>query len=183
MTSPRGTTLLVFILLSLFAWIGGRGTFQSEGPPAFFVEPQGEVWVKFREGFPSQGIHQISDGSSIRSVIKVTGLPLAFDIVGDPCLDFPLQAGATLDIRVVEGEIVAVKRGWMSATERIALNIPLHPERMTLEDWEALPGIGESLARRIEEDRQKNGDFGALEGVKRVKGVGPKRLERWKMYF
>lgn len=38
---------------------------------------------------------------------------------------------------------------------------------------EALPGIGPSLARRLVEDRARHGPFGSLEGLARVKGVGP----------
>jgi competence protein ComEA len=40
-------------------------------------------------------------------------------------------------------------------------------------DIEALPRIGPVLARRIVEDRSKNGAFGSLEGFERVRGVGP----------
>jgi len=46
-----------------------------------------------------------------------------------------------------------------------------------------LPGIGETLARRLELDRQENGEFGSLEGLLRVKGVGLKSIERWRIFF
>jgi competence protein ComEA len=38
---------------------------------------------------------------------------------------------------------------------------------------EALPRIGPVLARRIVEDREANGPFGSLDGLQRVRGVGP----------
>ncbi len=71
----------------------------------------------------------------------------------------------------------------MSAGKRIALSIPLHPDRMDLDDWSALPGIGAKLAARIETDRQKNGEFGTFENLARVKGIGQKSLSRWQKYF
>jgi DNA uptake protein ComE-like DNA-binding protein len=40
-------------------------------------------------------------------------------------------------------------------------------------DIETLPRIGPALARRIVEDREKNGAFGSLDGFERVRGVGP----------
>ena len=40
-------------------------------------------------------------------------------------------------------------------------------------DIESLPRIGPVLARRIIDDRMKNGAFGSLEGFERVRGVGP----------
>jgi competence protein ComEA len=47
---------------------------------------------------------------------------------------------------------------------------------MSRSDWVALPGIGKKLAENIHIDRQKNGDFGSLDALKRVKGVGPGRI-------
>jgi competence protein ComEA len=43
---------------------------------------------------------------------------------------------------------------------------------------EALPGIGPALAGRIVEERARGGAFGSLEGLRRVRGVGPKVAER-----
>jgi competence protein ComEA len=71
----------------------------------------------------------------------------------------------------------------MPASQRMALGIPLHPDRMSGEDWEALAGIGPRMALAIEEDRQRNGDFGSLARLQRVKGVGPKRLAGWEQFF
>jgi len=41
-----------------------------------------------------------------------------------------------------------------------------------------LPGIGSSMAQRIEEDRQARGAFRSVEDLTRVKGIGPATLER-----
>lgn len=48
-------------------------------------------------------------------------------------------------------------------------------------DWPEfaqLPGIGETLARRIIESRQKDGPFDKPEDLRRVRGIGPKTLEK-----
>ncbi len=71
----------------------------------------------------------------------------------------------------------------MAAGQRVALSIPLHPDRMIGSDWLFLPGIGERLAGRIEADRQINGDFGALKQLARVKGIGQKRVMSWQQFF
>jgi competence protein ComEA len=45
-------------------------------------------------------------------------------------------------------------------------------------DLELLPGIGPALAQRIVEDRNTHGPFFEIEGLRRVRGIGPRTLER-----
>jgi competence protein ComEA len=63
------------------------------------------------------------------------------------------------------------------------LGIRLHPDRMTREDWEVLPGIGPRLSERIEMDRQLNGDFGGYRRLERVRGIGQQRIKQWEEFF
>ena len=46
-----------------------------------------------------------------------------------------------------------------------------------------LPGVGETLARRIVESRSEAGPFTELEALRRVRGIGPKTLERIRPYL
>lgn len=46
-------------------------------------------------------------------------------------------------------------------------------DRADAASMERLPRIGPALARRILEDRQRNGAFGGLDGLQRVRGIGP----------
>lgn len=48
----------------------------------------------------------------------------------------------------------------------------------TQSQLELLPGIGPSLAQRIIEHREKFGVFRSIDELDRVKGIGPKILER-----
>jgi competence protein ComEA len=43
-----------------------------------------------------------------------------------------------------------------------------------------LPGCGEALARRVLEYRQQHGLFRALDDLRKVQGIGPKTIEKWK---
>jgi competence protein ComEA len=45
-------------------------------------------------------------------------------------------------------------------------------------DLELLPGVGPMLARRIVEQRDARGPFVAAEDLLRVRGIGPRTLER-----
>src|SRR5262245_50334576 len=55
---------------------------------------------------------------------------------------------------------------------------PLDLNRASAEELEALPGIGPVLARRIVLDRRESGRFRRAEDLLRVRGVGPRLLER-----
>lgn len=49
--------------------------------------------------------------------------------------------------------------------------------------WTQLPGIGETLARRIVTDREERGPFRSVEDVARVRGIGPKTLDKLRPYL
>lgn len=53
-------------------------------------------------------------------------------------------------------------------------------------DWPELaqlPGIGETLAQRIVESRETEGLFLDHEDLRRVRGIGPKTLDRMRPYL
>ena len=49
--------------------------------------------------------------------------------------------------------------------------------RATWVEWAQFDGIGETLARRIVEDRDRNGPFLSVDDVLRVRGIGRTKLE------
>lgn len=184
MQPPRGTLLMVaLLLLGLVVTYGREFFLDREGPPAFSVEKRPGIAVLLGEGFPGPGVHQFSDGVTAHGVIKMTGLAVRSELLGNPRLTRSLTDGETLNIVVTNSEVTEMTALWMPAAQRMALGIPLHPDRMSVEDWEALAGIGPRLAQAIEVERQQNGVFGSLAGLQRVKGIGSKRLAAWEKYF
>lgn len=69
---------------------------------------------------------------------------------------------------------VAPISGWRG----LLLGHPLDLNTATAGDLQALPGIGPVLAARVIEDRAANGLFQTVEGLRRVRGIGPKTLQR-----
>jgi competence protein ComEA len=45
-------------------------------------------------------------------------------------------------------------------------------------EWIQLESIGETLAERIIEDREQNGPFESIDDLQRVRGIGPKTVEK-----
>jgi competence protein ComEA len=50
-------------------------------------------------------------------------------------------------------------------------------------EWAQFEGIGETLAKRIVADRQSNGPFEGIDDLRRVRGIGPKKLEQIRPYL
>ena len=183
MCPPRGTSLLVGILVLCLGFFGGRRLFLDEEPPAVMRSASRALPVWLGQGFAQPGLHQLSDASSWLSVIELTEGEAPREWLSLELSTQPPQPGECLSLSPNETEKLVLIRDWLPAEPRMALGVALHPERMSLEDWQALPGIGPRLAERIEIDRQKNGDFGEFDALLRVKGVGRKSLERWRKYF
>ncbi len=180
----RGTELLVLLLSLWLAICLGRSVLPASGNDApAFVFATGGIHVMLGEGFTDAGIHQFNDTATPVDVIKLTETLMAVESADGPEWQLPLVPGERLDLVRGTAPGLTLRRGMMTAEARINLAIPLHPDRMSRDDWQALPGIGVKLAEVIEEDRQKNGNFGTLEGVARVKGIGPGRLSRWRPFF
>jgi competence protein ComEA len=65
-----------------------------------------------------------------------------------------------------------------SPEPRSADTIRVDVDRATESELTRLPRVGPALARRIVADRDSLGPFGSLEGLERVKGIGPAMAKR-----
>lgn len=175
-----GLILLLFLLIGVFHYSRWALPEKEELPAVVRLQPQLTTVMVDDNG--NYSLHQLNDGSTLKDVIKMTkgGSGGVFHLKSSN--ENPIITGEYLEVSNFKGEFY-VHRSWLSARHRILLEIPLHPDRMILRDWEALPGIGPGLAQAIESDRQKNGDFGEISALDRVRGIGLRKLEVLKGYF
>lgn len=180
LTAGRLPTVPVLVLLCWLGVLLSREPSEREGLPAFLSQSGRLIHVELTGAGLDEGVYQINDGSTFRDVINLTNWRGADQ---DLSCDLPIEDGDFFRIERKARQINVIETGRMSAGTRMALSIPLHPDRMSQTDWLALPGIGEKLAAEIERDRQKNGDYRSLPALLRVRGVGSKKLEAWKPFF
>lgn len=182
----RGERLLLLLLAALLClplfW-KGHGAPPPRETVAFLRYSSPAVLVRLAGDVPAPGVHKYSDGVTVRSVMKMTVADCIPAVEDLRLLDEPLRSGDILEISCADGKHTVIVKKSMRATERILFGIPLHPDELDRADWESLPGIGPALAARIVADRQENGDYGAIERVLRVPGMGEKKLQIIKENF
>lgn len=180
----RGASLilLIFLWTSIFHYSRWALPEREELPAVLHLQPH-LTTVVVADNAGRYGLYQFRDGSKLFDVIKLTERSSGESLSRENLHDQPLLSGEKIKVTIFEGDYTQIERSWLSASHRILLQIPLHPDRMTTLDWESLPGIGPKLAAAIETDRQKNGNFNVFAALDRVKGIGPKKLEVWQEYF
>ncbi len=77
------------------------------------------------------------------------------------------QAGSALPVSVKPG-----------AVPRRPVTFPLDLNSARVEDFMELPGIGEKLALRLVEYRKSHSGFRSVEELRKVRGIGEKRMKR-----
>lgn len=184
MRRPDGTLILVAVLLVLLLLRVSRGLAPfGEEPPAFSAFRPGYVTIYLNRGFPEPGFHHFIDGTGIVGVTGMAGYEWDAKTLASVLESPPLRNGEALNMTVENLKVLEVERYFVPAGQRVALGIPLHPDTLRASGWQALPGIGPQLAERIEQDRQKNGDFGTLEALQRVRGIGTGIVRRIRPFF
>ncbi|WP_183363016.1 ComEA family DNA-binding protein [Geomonas limicola] len=184
---PRGTRWALSslaLLLSLVLLAKGRVCTPKGAGTAFVAPvPAGGVVVRLAGDVGRPGVHRFPDGTTAETAIKMTVGARSLTGVSSVVAGRRLTSGDLVTVHSANGQPHVVTVETMPVQERMLLGIPLDPDRMTREEWAALPGIGPVLAERIETERHKNGVFRSLAGVARVPGIGPGKLKTLQRYF
>jgi competence protein ComEA len=118
------------------------------------------------------GLYRLKDGSRVADAVTRAGGPT-------PKAQLELL---NLAAWIADGEqIVVPRRGLagpsVAAPVAGAATGPVHLNSATLEQLDALPGVGPVTAQKILDYRQQHGAFGSVDELDAISGVGPARLE------
>lgn len=83
----------------------------------------------------------------------------------------------------VPGQAASPPASGRAASAKPAPATAVDVNSATAAELESVPGIGKALAQRIVEFREKNGPFGQLDDLVKVRGIGEKSIVRLRPYL
>ena len=177
----RPRIVVAGILIVLLLVLGGRFLLHSQAPavpppvrvaaststaapPTIFVNVVGAV--------RRPGLYRLREGSRVAAAVARAG-----GATRRAQLELVNLAALVADGEQIvvprRGAGVVVGSGWGGGTSG-----PVHLNSATLEELDALPGVGPVTAQKILDYRQEHGAFGSVDELDAVPGIGPARLEQ-----
>ena len=119
------------------------------------------------------GLYRLKDGARVADAVSRAGGPT-------PKAQIEL---VNLAARIADGEQIVVPRRGLASPSATASGGavaagPVHLNSATLEQLDALPGVGPVTAQKILDYRQQHGTFGSVDELDAIAGIGPARLEQ-----
>jgi len=96
-----------------------------------------------------------------------------------------LVAAALVLLGIYGWQTSQQQKGWIEIdrAEPLAAEFQVDVNRAQWSELAQLPGIGETIARRIVASREEEGPYLGQEDLRRVRGIGPKTMERLRPYL
>ncbi|WP_018132364.1 helix-hairpin-helix domain-containing protein [Effusibacillus pohliae] len=133
-------------------------------------KPAGEVMVDVKGAVHSPGVYTLPAGARVVDAIQAAGGATEQADLQSVNLAQKLADGAPVLIPA-KGEQASAAKPSVVAEGKLNLNTA------TIEQLDALDGIGSTRAKAIVEYREKNGPFQSVDDLLKVKGFGPKLLD------
>ena len=124
-------------------------------------DEENTVIVYVTGAIQSPGLYKVPSRSTIGDVIKEAGGALPYGDVESINLAENVQSGQHIHIRF----------DFHGNPESLLRNQKVNINTATIKELDSLPGIGPTMAKRIDEYRQSKGAFTSIEDIKHVKGI------------
>ena len=151
---------------------------QSSQPDKIYVDLKGAV--------KHPGVYALDQGSRVFDLLEMAGgltedaaewaLNQAQLLVDQQSLYVPTMAEWEAESQGPQANVVGSQAPLVSSPNSGKVNV----NQADLSQLETLPGIGAKKAQAIIDYRTANGSFHSLEDLGKVKGIGPKMLEKLK---
>lgn len=146
----------------------------------------GGVVVHVTGAVARPGVYRLASGSRVHDAVQQAGGALPNGFSGALNLAAVLSDGERIDVPVKTdaAPLTVAPPGLQGAAGKSVVHAPskgtsgrVNLNTATLQQLDALPGVGPSIAARIIEYRQKEGPFRTVEQLLEVPGIGPKKME------
>ncbi|MDD2365195.1 MAG: helix-hairpin-helix domain-containing protein [Desulfuromonadaceae bacterium] len=141
------------------------------------------VTVKMCGDLRHPGIYRFSANLLAESVTLLADLCNSFEEPLNITANRKVQNGSSIRVLLLPDGNCRMSLDFMTVNEQMLLGIPLDITRMKEDDFDRLPGIGASLAKRIVEYRQNNGGFMRVEDLSLINGIGNDKYNGIKVFF
>jgi len=172
--------LVVALVLVVVLALGGRllsRPRQAPVPPPVRVAapvrttPASQLLVHVVGAVRRPGLYRLDEGARVADALARAGGPTRKAQL----------ALVNLAARVADGEQVVVPRRGAAAAGASpgtpsTQSGPVHLNTATMEQLDALPGVGPVTAQKILDYRQQHGAFGTVDELDAIPGIGPARL-------
>ncbi len=169
--------LLLAVALGALAWrIAGRSPAatqpDSSRPAVVAQRPPTELLVHVAGAVRKPGVYRIAGDGRVIQAIRLAGGPTPLAELGLVNLAAPLQDGQ----QVLVPRRAATAAAGSTGGGGLASG-PVSLSSATVEQLDALDGIGPTLAARIVAWRAQHGGFSSVDGLLDVPGIGQTRLD------
>jgi competence protein ComEA len=177
-----GLLLLIALLVLAGRYLIGAGAPEAPRPAPIVAEQpradeQPKVVVHVVGAVRRPGLYRLREGSRIADALERAGGASRKADLTVVNLAAPLSDGVQIVVPARLAAATAAAPASSGASDA-APQGPLHLNSATLEQLDALPGVGPVTAQKILDFRDENGGFASVDELDAVPGIGPARMEQ-----
>lgn len=156
-----------------------RYFYSAPGAPVRYEWEESSIVVELTGDRDHDGIYFLPKGATVGDLFSEAGIR---SLGGFRRIDLSrvLHAG---DRVFSDPAHFRISTDAMSASTRLALDMPIDLNEATLEELMLVPGIGHGTASTIVEMREQKGRFSGVDELMSITGIGGKRYERIRRYL
>ncbi len=187
----QGVILFLTLSLCFFFFLTGPRSLK-EGKPllspsqrdAFQIPSRGKEFVLELDGnVERRGIIQVEPGITVGEALEKAGGVFGGLSLPKDALEQKIERNSRLSVLPGgEGKGSVLVEALPPPKLKI-LSIPICINSATVEELDALPGIGPKVAQAIVEFRERYGNFSSAEDLLQVPGIGAKKLAAFKPHI
>ncbi len=170
-----GVLLVLILVGSRLLLHSGAVASPPPPPPAPAAVPPTLVYVDVVGAVRRPGLYKLAQGARVADALTRAGGPTTKAQLELVNLAAPLADGEQVVVPR-RGPSAAAPAAGGGAGVPAASSGPVHLGTATLEQLDALPGVGPVTAQKILDYRQKHGAFSSVDELDAVPGIGPARL-------